>query len=431
MYKIRFSLLVLALIFTNVSFAQWSLKNNGIDVSANSLARAIDATDNNNAVAAFYKHIYKTTDAGENWLDITPPNASGFVDVSEINESNIWVVTEAGKILYYSGAGGWTEQFYDNSKTSFMNYIRMFDVNNGIAMGDPASGYSGATLFLKTTNGGKDWNQINTNMIGGTSGNSWGQVDFLNMNNGYFSAEFPQNNSTWGTYFTSDGGINWSPTGVEQVNVLKFYDKNIGLLAAFSKNIFRTSTGLATYETVPITNPISSDIEFFPGSSSQVLLLSYDDLYYSTDGGKTLVNILNKAPGGTANLNGRDLALQDSNCCWLISDTGRVFYINNLSTITDVEKTDNSHPTNFALEQNYPNPFNPSTIIKYKLEKSGFVTLKIYDFLGREVKTLISEIKARGNYSIEFNAQGLTSGVYFYELKSGKFVSVKKMILLR
>ncbi|PJB00437.1 MAG: hypothetical protein CO128_00590, partial [Ignavibacteriales bacterium CG_4_9_14_3_um_filter_30_11] len=66
----------------------------------------------------------------------------------------------------------------------------------------------------------------------------------------------------------------------------------------------------------------------------------------------------------------------------------------------------------YDLAQNYPNPFNPSTVIKYQLPEQGFVTLKIYDILGREVKTLVNEFKSKGRYSINFNAGNLASGVY-------------------
>lgn len=85
----------------------------------------------------------------------------------------------------------------------------------------------------------------------------------------------------------------------------------------------------------------------------------------------------------------------------------------------------------YKLEQNYPNPFNPSTIIDYSIKNDGMVTIKIYDILGREVKTLINENKPAGNYKVEFNASALPSGVYLYKLKSCKFVDVKKMLMIK
>ena len=100
-------------------------------------------------------------------------------------------------------------------------------------------------------------------------------------------------------------------------------------------------------------------------------------------------------------------------------------------------KSGNSEPYSYSLEQNYPNPFNPSTTIKYSIPRQSFVTLKIYNILGREVATLVDGEKPAGNYEVEFNTEQTTnniqlaSGVYFYQLKAGDYLSTKKMILLK
>jgi hypothetical protein len=88
-------------------------------------------------------------------------------------------------------------------------------------------------------------------------------------------------------------------------------------------------------------------------------------------------------------------------------------------------------PTVYSLEQNFPNPFNPATIIKYQLPKAGFVTLKIFDVLGREVTTLVNQYQFAGRFSVDFNASKLSSGVYIYELKTPDYNSCKKMILTK
>ncbi len=93
-------------------------------------------------------------------------------------------------------------------------------------------------------------------------------------------------------------------------------------------------------------------------------------------------------------------------------------------------------PTEFVLEQNYPNPFNPSTTIQYSIptvQTHGYasVQLVVYDILGREVATLVNSEQMPGSYSVMFDASGLTSGLYFYKLSSGGFISTKKMILIK
>ena len=103
--------------------------------------------------------------------------------------------------------------------------------------------------------------------------------------------------------------------------------------------------------------------------------------------------------------------------------------------LTDVEYEENPIATSFKLEQNYPNPFNPTTIIGFRIKEPGFITLKIYDILGNEIATLVNEEKPAGEYEVEFNSSSIkhhpSSGIYFYQLKSGNFVETKKMILLR
>jgi hypothetical protein len=97
---------------------------------------------------------------------------------------------------------------------------------------------------------------------------------------------------------------------------------------------------------------------------------------------------------------------------------------------TDV-KENISAVNDFKLNQNYPNPFNPSTLISYQLPVSGHVELKVYDLLGREVASLVNKEQSAGNYQVNFNAAGLTSGMYIYRLQAGDKVESRKMQLLR
>jgi hypothetical protein len=88
-------------------------------------------------------------------------------------------------------------------------------------------------------------------------------------------------------------------------------------------------------------------------------------------------------------------------------------------------------PAEFALDQNYPNPFNPSTRIKFQVPSSGFMSLKMYDVLGREVATLVNEELKAGSHEATFDATGLASGVYYYQLRAGEFTQTKRLLLLR
>jgi len=85
----------------------------------------------------------------------------------------------------------------------------------------------------------------------------------------------------------------------------------------------------------------------------------------------------------------------------------------------------------FVLHQNYPNPFNPTTVIKYSIPQQTFVSLKVYNILGKEVSVLVNEQKEAGVYEVEFNASNLSNGIYFYTLRAGNFVDTKKLILAK
>jgi hypothetical protein len=92
---------------------------------------------------------------------------------------------------------------------------------------------------------------------------------------------------------------------------------------------------------------------------------------------------------------------------------------------------DNIAPVQFALRQNYPNPFNPSTIISFDLPLKSFVSLKVFDLMGREVTTIVSEEMSAGSYSKQWNAAHMSSGIYYYRLQARQVTATKKLILLR
>ena len=85
----------------------------------------------------------------------------------------------------------------------------------------------------------------------------------------------------------------------------------------------------------------------------------------------------------------------------------------------------------YKLYQNFPNPFNPATIINYKINQGGYVTLKVYNLVGQVVKTLVSEYQEPGTYSEQFNASELSAGIYLYKLQVNNYTSVKRMTLIK
>jgi hypothetical protein len=101
------------------------------------------------------------------------------------------------------------------------------------------------------------------------------------------------------------------------------------------------------------------------------------------------------------------------------------------SIVSSIHHINSEIPKSYNLSQNYPNPFNPVTKISFDIPKNGLVTLKIYDVLGKEVKSLVNEVKSAGKYIVDFDGTSFSSGTYFYRLESNGFVSTKKMLLIK
>ena len=112
----------------------------------------------------------------------------------------------------------------------------------------------------------------------------------------------------------------------------------------------------------------------------------------------------------------------------IVFDPGN-WILKNTTIVTDLD--DVTIPIEYSLEQNYPNPFNPSTTIEFSLPKTGNVTLKVFNVLGKEVASLINGQVESGKHKVNFDASNLNSGVYFYRIDAGNFIDTKKMILLK
>ena len=96
-----------------------------------------------------------------------------------------------------------------------------------------------------------------------------------------------------------------------------------------------------------------------------------------------------------------------------------------------ISNEESNEDLSYDLKQNYPNPFNPVTTIEFTLKESSVVSLRVFDILGREVKSVINEMLEAGIHQVEFNGGDLESGIYFYEIQAGNFRDVKKLILLK
>ncbi len=243
-----------------------------------------------------------TTNGGLDWKELCLFQYTGWavVDISVIDTNNIWFCSAGDAKILHTPDGGesWNVQYYDTTQTTFFNYIEMFDTNNGVAMGD---GKNDAPIILRTTDGGQTWIQMDAMAIGPSSGDTWRRIDFINIDVGYFinCCNTPQL-----LYKTIDGGINWTPTNYPGgMQVLKFYNEDIGFVIKGEQEIYRTLDGGESWET--FTTPHSGwgmDIEFDSNDPGNVWILT-DDVYFSADTGKTWTAQTD------LNLNGKDLLI--------------------------------------------------------------------------------------------------------------------------
>ncbi len=393
--KYKIILIIIFLAFIKKSNAQWFLATNEF-TGIGDRSYAIDACDSNTVVfstsSAEYSipsKVFITRNGGKTWKNISPFKISvvALEYISICDSLHIWGITSKGQIYATSDGGeNWKVQFSDTTKTKFMNYIKMFDLNNGIAMGDALNPQNDPAVFLKTTDGGNTWVSMNDSAFGGYS--SKGRIDFINPSVGYF---FALGLNSEQLYKTIDGASHWKKTEFNGlVEVLKFYNKDIGLVKDNLGKIQRTFDGGLTWQqfnNVPVA--YGTDFEFLPDDPSSVWYLS-SGLFFSNDTGRTWI----KQEIIDSNLITRDIVFPDDQHGWILCDNGKLFYTNNNGgMITEVKnEKPKSLPREFRLEQNYPNPFNPTTTIKYSIptvKEQNFtnVQIKVYDILGKEIST--------------------------------------------
>ena len=208
---------------------------------------------------------------------------------------------------------------------------------------------------------------------------------------------------------------------------------------SWKTNLFITNPEVIFFESVPVGDSSTISVDLINNSDDTINITSF----YNSDSAYTVENPIPfiLPPFGTVPVNIKfkpfiDGYFKDYLHIRSDTDTSRIAQVLKIggrtdSTISIIQ--DGNPQLTYKLEQNYPNPFNPSTIIRFQISTPEFVTLKVYDILGREVATLINAEKPAGTYEVEFTAKGgsVSSGIYVYRLQAGKFSDVKKLLLLK
>jgi photosystem II stability/assembly factor-like uncharacterized protein len=295
----------------------------------------------------------------------------------------------------------------------------MLTDGTGYAMGDPASG--GRFVVLKTTDFGQSW--VHTaEPVGGASEAGWVNSFWLTDANHIW---FGTNASR--VWRSTDGGTSWlsAASGSTNSYTVAFKDNNSGLVGHDNGLMRATGNGGATWSSS--SSPTSTAIQgmAYVNGTNSAWVSAGAIPYRSVNNGSSWTSQTVYPISGAFN----HISFADTAVGWGVTSNGEVVRYRAPGT-TSVETTTTA-PNGFALEQNYPNPFNPSTVIRFSINQPGLTSLRVYSLLGKEVATLVQEELNVGTYSVTFDGSELSSGVYFYTLRSGALVDSKRLLLLK
>ncbi|MBL8006913.1 MAG: T9SS type A sorting domain-containing protein, partial [Ignavibacteria bacterium] len=366
-----------------------------------------------------------TTNSGDSWINQSSGLNKTLNKVQFIDSKTGWILAgDTGVILRTTNGGvSWLRSFIGYQFGLITFYFS--DKNTGWAVG---GGIGNMGLLYKTADGGVSWNTIYQN-----SG-YLRSVYFADNNTGWTTgSRFDYN---WGTIYarilkTKNGGVTWTDQlgsmdlPYVDLNSVYFIDNNTGWVSGSGGYILRTTNGGTDWGYLHSgTSSNLYSIRFLNKKNGWVLGSDYYNTFVlvTTNGGQSWT----KKSCGTGN-SLTSVFFTDKNTGWVTGSNGTILK----TTTGGNEYLPSEIPSGYSLNQNYPNPFNPVTNLEFGIPDLGFVTLKIYDILGKEIKTLINENLNPGKYEIVFNGSGLPSGVYFYKLTAGDFTDTKRMMLIK
>lgn len=367
---------------------------------------SITETRMGDLVVSAGKQIYKSTDQGGHWESKYSSQQLG----------GVLAIDADGKL--YAADRTSIRQSSDNGES----WGTVIFTNEGfyataMAITDAKTTYVGVGdgKIFRFTQGGKYWETVFVDKSG------YAIRSLLIDHDGYMLCatansvfKSRDNGTIWYEIFNSAKG--WIVTTV-------FLSEKYLFAGTYNDGLFRSTDGGATWErtaSIPSGDPI---IGMARDKNGALIAAGMIDIYKSWDQGTTWISIGKGLPLGTK-----------KNIC--ITTKGELFigtewngiYVSRAIVATVPVSNPVSH---FSLAQNYPNPFNPSTTISFSIPSKSQVSLKIYDVMGREVAVLFSETLAQGNYSRQWNASGMASGMYFYRLQAGGFLETKHLMLVK
>ncbi|MFA7418439.1 MAG: T9SS type A sorting domain-containing protein [Melioribacteraceae bacterium] len=379
-------------------------------------------------------HVYRSIDNGATWTDIISKFPYDVYYMFNYKNEIFALTANSGKSIYSSKDGGETWALKSSIPTVTGNGAILWMTSDG----DRLYAVSNRKSFYTSTDSGLTWKETIINTIAGG-------------NMSYFAVTGNTMVSTivgTGAVVSTDGGQTWAinnpgTPALFVTYVINFNGTIYGITSGSGVHKFNSTS--KSWESVSKGLPdalsfqISKALTAY-GNTLYVATIGFLDskvsIFSSSDGGANWNSIstsglttLNAATSSTSFvLTAQNMFLYDYQSS---GSTAAIYKMAN--STTSVNENTHEVPADFELSQNYPNPFNPETTIRYKLQAASNVSLKIYDALGNEVATLVNEFQQPGAYNSQFSIRNsqFSSGVYFYTLKAGSFVSTKKMILIK
>ncbi len=358
--------------------------------------------------------VFKTNDNGTTWTELSK-NFS--------NKSINAIAIESPGTLYVGGTNGTVYKTTDDGSTwSDVSVTSMTMEVNTLLILSPGTVLAGMTYggISKTTDGGATWSRLlNTTTT---------VYDLLMESPGVLYSRTPLINKS------VDGGVTWAnrsfiSIGVELGFPIRVAIESPGVMYAtmktsLVKGIYKSTDSANTWTAV---NDGLSDWDItsyaIPMPGTVYASSSSKGVFKTTSGGTNWIDVST----GMSDKHVKVLTMSSSSIY-----AGTLNGIFKTTRPTEVkENSPNMLPEKFELSQNYPNPFNPTTNINFAVSRNGFVSLKVFDILGREVATLVNEQMNSGSYKASFDGKGLSSGMYLYQLRSGNNIETRCMMLLK
>lgn len=375
---------------------------------------------------------YTTTNGGLTWNPVTMPSA--LADEYAWNSGNgitavgntVWFSTGARVFKSTNKGYNWSVILTEPQYNVWWPCIKFQDSQTGIYSLKILGGIN--HIYRKTTDGGATWNTLSNSILDNLA--PAGMQHIPGTTSTYVvSGDQPQ--GMRGVTITRDAGESWILIDNGGCNFIEFPSISVGWGSQYDENTIQKYIG------PPLPVELTS---FTATSNGNIVMLNWST---ATELNNYGFEIQRKALGGdfgtVAFVKGQGTTAQQNQYSFVDKnlDEGKYFYrlkqmdYGGQFNYSQIVEVDVRMLNKFSLEQNYPNPFNPTTTLGYVLQEKSNAKLTLLNSLGEEIAVLVNEEQDKGYHKVEFNGSRLASGVYFYKLTAGSFISTRKMMLLK